>query len=105
MSLYSITTKAPEYYIICLINSNFISYYVNDFINNTQTFQINDARQLPIIIPTEHQLTQFESIFNSAYKIKQAEYLNQLSIEKVESELGQLQNKVDNFVNKLYNLI
>ncbi|MDC0807856.1 Eco57I restriction-modification methylase domain-containing protein, partial [Collinsella aerofaciens] len=49
MSLYGLSQKVPEYYIISVINSRFMSHYVDDFVNNTQTFQINDARQLPIV--------------------------------------------------------
>src|SRR5690606_9377646 len=41
MSLYSLTNKIPAYFIVCLINSTFISFYVDEFVNNTQTFQIN----------------------------------------------------------------
>ncbi|PFS22079.1 DNA modification methylase, partial [Bacillus cereus] len=41
MSLYGLSEQAPEYYIISIINSKFMSRYVNDFVNNTQTFQIN----------------------------------------------------------------
>jgi hypothetical protein len=40
-------------YFVALINSKLISLYVDNFINNTSHFQINDARQLPIIIPSD----------------------------------------------------
>ena len=49
MSIFGVCDKVPEKYILCVINSTLISYYVDTFVNNTQTFQINDARQLPII--------------------------------------------------------
>ena len=44
-------TNLPDWYYVALINSEFISLYVDNFINNTSHFQINDARQLPIVIP------------------------------------------------------
>lgn len=50
MSLFTMTSL-PDWYFVALINSEFISLYVDNFINNTSHFQINDARQLPIIIP------------------------------------------------------
>ena len=50
MSIFGVCDKVPEKYILCVINSTLISYYVDTFVNNTQTFQINDARQLPIIV-------------------------------------------------------
>ena len=68
MSLFSKIDSVPEYYIISLINSSFISFYVSDFLNNTQTFQINDARMLPIIVPSTEDLFHFKRIFDEAYK-------------------------------------
>lgn len=56
MSLYGLSKKVPEYYIISIINSKFMSQYVDNFVNNTQTFQINDARQIPIVVPSFEQL-------------------------------------------------
>lgn len=35
-----------------------MSYYVDTYVNNTKTFQINDAQQLPIIIPDKQYLTK-----------------------------------------------
>ena len=58
MSLFTMT-NLPDWYYVALINSEFISLYVDNFINNTSHFQINDARQLPIIIP---QKETFESL-------------------------------------------
>ena len=59
MSLFTMTPPLPDWYFVALINSEFISLYVDNFINNTSHFQINDARQLPIIIP---QKETFESL-------------------------------------------
>ena len=53
MALYTKAENISEKYLICLINSKLISLYVCNFINNTSHFQINDARQLPIVIPTQ----------------------------------------------------
>src|SRR5690606_32939324 len=46
MSLFSTTNKVPNYYIISLLNSELVADIVDCFINNTQTFQINDCRFL-----------------------------------------------------------
>jgi hypothetical protein len=105
MSLYAIAAKAPEYYIITLINSSFMSYYVNDFVNNTQTFQINDARQLPIIIPSNEKLLEFETLFNTAIAVKQKQFSNQLSVNKIENMLHEIQNEIDKIVYELYGVI
>ena len=95
MSLYSLTDIVPEYYIICLINSSFMSYYVDDFVNNTQTFQINDARQIPIIIPTEQQLREFENLFNTAIGTKKNQSPN-------DAQLAEIQEKLDEMIEELY---
>ncbi len=39
MSIFGVCDKVPEKYILCVINSTLISYYVDTFVNNTQTFQ------------------------------------------------------------------
>lgn len=96
MSLYGLTLKAPEYYIICLINSTLMSYYVDNYVNNTQTFQINDARQLPIIIPTQDELTELRELFEEAIRIKK-------STNNVE-ELSLLQQRLDNVVDGIYSI-
>lgn len=96
MSLYGLTDKVPEFYIICLINSTMMSLYVDNYVNNTQTFQINDARQLPIIVPSESQLREFKTIFDRAVKIKR---------ESNDSHsLNALQNELDRIVNQLYKI-
>jgi len=104
MSLYALAEIIPEYFLICLINSKFISYYVNDFVNNTQTFQINDARQLPIIIPSQGNLLKFETLFNSAIEIKRKHFSNKLSMNEVEICLNEIQRKLDSMVAELYGI-
>ena len=102
MSLYSLTEKVPEYYIVCLINSNFMSYYVDDFVNNTQTFQINDARQLPIIIPTSEQLKKSKFLYNKAVKLKQNVFNNIVKESDIKFELSEIEIKLNEFVETLY---
>ena len=104
MSLYSQCIKTPENYLISLINSTFMSLYVDEFVNNTQTFQINDARQIPIIIPSKKQLSQVNDLFESAFKIKQSQSSNQISNKHEESELKEIQEKIDRIVNEIYNV-
>ena len=70
MSLFGMTDKVPEAFIISIINSTFMSHYVDDFVNNTQTFQINDARQLPFIVPEKEMLVEFSNICKQAIAIK-----------------------------------
>jgi hypothetical protein len=105
MSLFPNTSKINEKYIICLLNSDFMSKYVNSFVNTTVHFQINDARQLPIVIPTPKQLKEFEEIFNKAVDIQKKKFSNQITEELAKQELNDIQKDLDQKVLKLYDLI
>jgi len=85
----------PENLIITVINSTFISRYVDDFVNNTQTFQMNDARQLPIIIPSAESKEYARALVERAIDLK---------IDGNEKALRLLQKEADEFVAKLYKL-
>ena len=82
-------------YIIALLNSTFISLYVDNFVNNTQTFQINDARQLPVIIPTKDEMEEAQQIVDKAIKLK---ILN----SSEDDSLTSIQATTDDYVNRLY---
>ncbi len=96
MSLFGMSDLVPETYIISIINSTFMSHYVDDFVNNTQTFQINDARQLPFIIPNNELRTKISEICNQAITIKKE--------SNDENSLLELQSKLDNTTMVLYRL-
>jgi hypothetical protein len=78
-----------------------MSYYVDNFVNNTQTFQINDARQLPIIIPDIKQIQDFEKLFQAAIKIKKSKKLSEYEKDKY---LVGVQKKLDASINRIYGL-
>jgi hypothetical protein len=105
MSLFSLDpTNLPDYYFVTIINSTFISEYVGAFIKNAQTFQINDARQLPIIIPTKEQLREFNNIFDQAVKIQKQKFSGKISVEEAETKLEEIQKELDEKVLGLYGL-
>jgi hypothetical protein len=101
MSLFT-QVDIPDWYFVCMINSRLISFYVDNFINNTSHFQINDARQLPIIIPSKEKLLEFEVLFNSAVKIKQKQFFNQIFDNVIDNYLTENQNKLDKMVDELH---
>lgn len=101
MSLFGMSDMVPEDYITALINSTLFSYYVDTFVNNTQTFQINDARQLPIIIPTAPLIDIAHRIVNQAIEIKKDSTCD--TCEK-ETQLVSLQSMVDSWAMEIYNL-
>ena len=94
MRLSSILLDVPEYYIVCLGNSYFMSRYTEAFVNFTVNFQVNDARQLPIIIPNRTTLDKFEQLFRQAVQLKKE--------QSNEIELNNIQGKIDILVNELY---
>ncbi len=102
MSLFSLIDLIPDNYLILIINSTFMSFYDYVFVNNTSGFQINDARQIPIIIPTESELQRAESLFEAARRIKEQEFSGELSRQEVEKELSHIQEQVDKYVMELY---
>ena len=102
MSLYGVSKKIPEAYFVSLINSTLFSLYVDSFINNTQTFQINDARQLPIIIPTEEQLNALLLKFNEAVAIKKDFFKGIINEKDSENLLSDIQVQIDQLVNDIY---
>ena len=104
MSLYGLLDKVPEFYIVSLINSSFISFYVDCFVNNTQTFQINDARQLPIIVPDTNQLEGIKVLFDTAVEIKHAVFSNIISEKVAQEKLNSIQIELDKLVSQIYSI-
>ncbi|MHA1974128.1 MAG: Eco57I restriction-modification methylase domain-containing protein, partial [Candidatus Hodarchaeales archaeon] len=102
MSLFSQCDRLPDWYFVAILNSTFISEYDFNFVNNTQTFQINDARQIPIIIPTEKQLAEFKEIFDDAMKIKKAQFFSNMNMKQAEVQLLEIQKRLDEKVYALY---
>ena len=97
MSLFTMT-ELPDWYYVSLINSEFVSLYVDNFINNTSHFQINDARQLPIIIPNVNDLEKFQEISESSIAIKKANsssaILDSITEEKLEKKMKEIKDKI-----------
>ena len=99
MSMYA--EALSEKYFVCIINSRFMSKYVDTFINNTSHFQINDARQVPIIIPTQKQLESFEKLFDRAYASQVEKFQDGVDNE---AYLLEIQKELDAMVYELYGL-
>ena len=100
MSLHSNSISSK--YIVSICNSDFISRYTESFVNSTVIFQINDARQIPIIIPTEKELEEFEELFNLAFETKKVATDKKILSDKSENQLLEIQKKLDTMVNELY---
>lgn len=94
----------PNYYIVCMLNSNIVFEYYRNYINNTVNIQINDIRQIPIIVPTKEQLAKFEEQFDKAYKIKKQQFVNIITEKESEKLIKPIEKQIDIMVYKLYDL-
>jgi len=104
MTLVPIVNTITPKYLVCLFNSYFIYHFKFNFINNSSAFQINDARQLPIIIPNKGYLDVFDEIFNSAFEIKRMQFKEEISLKDSSEELTKIQKRLDEMVYRLYSL-
>ncbi|WP_181042912.1 hypothetical protein [Enterococcus faecium] len=104
MSLYAMTEKVPEYYIVSLINSEFMSLYVDSFVNNTQTFQINDARQIPVIVPNQRQLKEIKILYDNAINLKKKYFNRELLKEDMIDKVTLIEKKINHLVYEIYGI-
>ena len=79
-----------------------MSLYVDNFINNTSHFQINDARQAPIVIPSESIIQKLSRLFDDAQGIKKDLFAGKLHVSKVDEQLLLLQRDLEVAINLLY---
>lgn len=93
MAFYAVDSGLPIPYVVVLLNSEFIANYLNNFINNTQTFGIDDARQIFVIMPTKEELQFVENLLQRAISIKKGINSN---------TLVHLQKEIDSYIDHLY---
>jgi hypothetical protein len=102
MSLLSIFDSTPNFYLVTLLNSEVLFSYYREFINCTVNIQINDIRQLPIIIPTKEQLDICYKKFQKAINLKKEYYDNFLQEAGIDSKLTEIEYNLNKFTEKLY---
>jgi hypothetical protein len=91
-------------YLVSILNSRFLFNFLKEFINTSVNLQINDIRQLPIIIPTSKQLEEFERIFDRAKKVQEEKFSGRISEKEAEEKLEKIQIELDEKVLDLYGL-
>ena len=79
-----------------------MSLYVDNFINNTSHFQINDARQTPIVIPTNEQLQTLKQIFTEAQAIQKAVFAKTKTADMASAELQTIHARLEQNISELY---
>ena len=97
MSLISCYDYLPNSFFVSLLNSNLAFDYYREFINCTVNIQINDLRQIPIVIPTEEQLEAIEKLFEKIYAEKRKAFLSDKP-----SAYSEQEEMLDKLVASLY---
>ena len=103
MSLMPIVKTISSYYIIALLNSNLIFDYYREFINCTVNIQINDIRQVPIIIPSDIQLERLNRLTYKAISLKKSIQLKGYN-DTSSVELFEIERQIDELVLQLYGI-
>ena len=104
MSLSSIIDKIPDFYFVILLNSDILFDYYRDFLNITVNIQINDIRQLPIIIPTQEQLQIYKKLFDEIIVIKKQEFNSIIDDITFENRIKRKEFQLNKLVNELYSI-
>ena len=104
MALTTLLNNIPNYYFVSILNSDFIFDYYREFINCTVNIQINDIRQVPVVIPARQELEKLEPLFKKAVELKQSVAKNKATEENISDELSQMEQNINDFVESLYGL-
>ena len=101
MSLMPILKFVPSRYIIALLNSNLIFDYYREFVNCTVNVQINDLRQIPIIIPNNQMLNEINELIDKAIAIKKSASQSD-ETDSFDKTIAYIELKIDKIVEQLY---
>lgn len=104
MSLYSIYNSCPNLYLVAALNSEFLFIYYREFVNCTVNIQINDIRQLPIIIPNKEQLSFCKELFDNIIELKRKELSYSDPQKNIAEDLNIIEKELDKFVCELYSI-
>lgn len=104
MSLMPILEELSSKFIIGLLNSNLIFDYYREFVSCTVNIQINDIRQIPIVIPQKEQLKVFESLVDKAISIKKSALEIDSETDCIDSNLLLIEDEIDHAVLSLYRI-
>ena len=82
-----------------IIGKSLNSFYYREFINVTVNIQINDIRQLPIVIPSADFLRELKPLYEKISLLKKEEFKGK-TINR--ESYGSLEKQIDDLVNTLY---
>jgi hypothetical protein len=102
MSLISIVTSLPNYYFVILLNSELLFNYYREYINCTVNIQINDIRQLPIIVPTKEQLDKCKLLYETAINLKKKVFNDHCKESEIAPYLLKIEKELNEIVAEIY---
>ncbi|MDC1362008.1 BREX-1 system adenine-specific DNA-methyltransferase PglX, partial [Crocinitomicaceae bacterium] len=95
VKLHSNSDIVSDKYIVALLNSKFISFYIKQFITTTHTLQINDGRLIPIKIPSKEIKLKIERIVDKIINSKK---------KNIDTDISKSELLLDELFNKVYGL-
>jgi len=104
MSLYDESGLGDKYFVISL-NSYLQFKVLREFFNNTVNIQMNDIRKLPIKIPSENELNDFNKKFDDCLTIKKKYFAGEIERKEMNLQLRPIEIEIDEMVNKLYGIV
>lgn len=92
-------------YLCGVLQSNVLNNFMREFINNA-TYSANDLRLLPIVIPTDTQRKEIETLVDQAIEIQKKRYATKDESEKSRlwQELQEIQKTIDKKVEEIYGI-
>ena len=89
-----------------LLNSELIEDFLLTFIDHTVSNQVNDLRLLPIVIPTESQRKEMETLVGEAIQIQKIRYETKDEEEKSRlwQKFQEVQGQIDKKVEEIYKI-
>ena len=104
MSLFPTCEKIPYYYIVTVLNTEIIATIVYNFLNNTPSFQMNDCRMLPILVPSKRQLDCCRELFDQAVDVQKKYFDGSVTNRERDERLVAIQRKIDMWACDLYGI-
>ena len=98
------STLLPDEYVLALLNSSYISYYVKHYITNTRTLQVNDGKLIPIMVSDETTTNALVALVKEIISLKRAGYESRSDNDRtrIEQQIREKESKLDDIVFGVY---
>ena len=79
---------------LALLNADLVSFWEKKIVNNTCMYQVNDLRQIPLVIPTPAQAKRLERLAQLATEAKRHGFAAEPPADSLVSECRQLDTQL-----------